>query len=743
MRLKIPRGRTEGGVGGLATLVAAVGLATFAVMVAIAWIVSERGDRAEHEQDVGRLRSMVAEMRASMETDMVANAFRAVTFDKAHANFDAEWVARNIGSRLHSERGHDTTVLLAPDKQLRLVFDHGQPVEASYGLPMLQSVLPQIDAVRAKSGEQSWSLRRPGSMARIGSEEPRKPVVETVWAEVGGRSPALISIAAVMSEDDAAQVPTLLVSMRRLEGNLLAEIGSKLGLADLRVMRVSGNSGDDVVALANPDGTSLGALAWTGSNTSTGAFFRVVPVIMAVLLGAFAAMAALVKMIGGRVARIKAEVEQSRAAVEVDHLTGFPNRRRFVEMVDQAVARLKGDDRDHIGLLHLDLDRFKEINDVIGHAGGDEVLKLVAQRLTSILRPSDAVAHISGDEFLIMLDRRASKTDIESMCEAIVSTLGKPMTVQENELTVGATIGIAIAPVDGNEHGELMRKADIARYRAKAEARGGWRFFVPEMDEVLKMRKMIRAELANAIKRDELQLLYQPQVSSDGKRLVGVEGLIRWKHPTRGMVSPGYFIPVAEETGLISDLGRWVVQRACLDGRRWPGISVAVNASPAQFKQGDFVADVCRIVAETQMDPTRLEIEITEGVLMSNTDMANRILNGLRDAGMRLALDDFGTGYSSLSYLRSFPFGKLKIDRSFFLQVDTDSQAGAVVQAIIAIADALDMKVTAEGIETAGQHRFAQAVGCHSIQGFYFSKPVPAEEIDRWLAEGVPQKLAA
>jgi predicted signal transduction protein with EAL and GGDEF domain len=329
--------------------------------------------------------------------------------------------------------------------------------------------------------------------------------------------------------------------------------------------------------------------------------------------------------------------------------------------------------------------------------------------------------------------------------QRILDSLTEPFEIAGVAVTIGCSIGIAHGPQDGADRGTLMRLADTALYQAKNEGRNRYSFFEPQMNRALQVKRMVEEDLRNAINRDELLLHYQPQVSIDGATIVGVEALVRWPHPVHGMIPPSEFIGIAEERGLIMPLSEWVLRRACEQALKWPGIKLAVNVSPIQFRHKDFVASVIRILDETGFDPGRLELELTEGVVVEDADAAENAMMDLRAHGIGLALDDFGTGYSSLIYLRRFAFDKIKIDRSFLEYMETTGESAILVHSVVHLGRALGLRVCAEGVETTEQHRFLQAVGCHELQGFLFSKGVPPREIDRLLALDQPfeKQLAA
>jgi predicted signal transduction protein with EAL and GGDEF domain len=343
---------------------------------------------------------------------------------------------------------------------------------------------------------------------------------------------------------------------------------------------------------------------------------------------------------------------------------------------------------------------------------------------------------LGGDEFAI-LRRKASSQEIAALCERILETVRPPFDLIGNSAFVGVSIGVAIAPEAGFERVDLMRKADIALYRAKAEGRDCYRLFTPAMDEGVKLRSTIEEDLRTALTTgDELQVHYQPQVAGPGLAIVGLEALVRWQHPRLGLIAPEHFIPVAEETGLICQLGEWMLRQACIASQRWPDLFIAVNLSPVQFRTSGFADRLIAIVRSSNVDPHRIELEVTEGLLLDDSDIVSDALQRLRATGFRIALDDFGTGYSSLSYLRRFQVDKIKIDRSFVQHLGQTVDSTAIISAVLTLGHAMGLTVTAEGVETAAQYDFLEAAGCNTMQGYLFSRPLPEEEVDHLISVG-------
>ena len=432
-------------------------------------------------------------------------------------------------------------------------------------------------------------------------------------------------------------------------------------------------------------------------------------------------------------ARRAAEVSAAEMA-RLDPLTGLPNRLQLRERLDAALARLQRTG-EGCALLLVDLDRFKPVNDTLGHPIGDALLQKVADRLRSTVRATDTVARIGGDEFVILQTAVRDPGDTQGLARRIVDLIGRAYMVEGNLVTIGASVGVALAPADGSEADRLLKNADLALYRSKLDGRGTFRFFEPAMDARMQARRQLELDMRHALARREFQLHYQPQMSLASNRLVGCEALIRWRHPERGTVSPLDFIPLAEEIGLIVPIGEWVIRQACRDAMRWPQpLSVAVNVSPAQFKSDRLVETIVSALSNSGLPAGRLEVEITEGVLLQENDKTLQTLHRLRELGVRVSMDDFGTGYSSLSYLRSFPFDKIKIDRSFVQDMSHKPDGEAIIRAIAGLGKSLGMTTVAEGVETPDQIERIRAEGCTDVQGYLISKPLPADELMTLLA---------
>ncbi|MBR0825464.1 EAL domain-containing protein [Bradyrhizobium manausense] len=436
--------------------------------------------------------------------------------------------------------------------------------------------------------------------------------------------------------------------------------------------------------------------------------------------------------------------EQRHAELQIAHmahhdaLTDLANRTLLGQRLEQAFAA-----GATFAIHHIDLDKFKSVNDTLGHHAGDALLKAVSERLRKLVRPGDTIARMGGDEFIVLQTPIDDRNDASALAERIIRQMNLPFDIDGQQTIAGASIGLAIAPGDGATPEQALRNADLALYQAKSEGRGTYRFFEPAMDEQVQNRRALELDLRKALAAGEFELHYQPLVQTETGEISGVEALIRWRHPQRGLIPPNSFIPLAEEIGLIVPIGEWVIRQACMTASRWPDrLHIAVNISAAQFHHPGLAEVIVGALAASGLDARRLEIEITESVLLHDKNGTLAMLHRLRALGIRIAMDDFGTGYSSLTYLQCFPFDKIKIDRSFIRDIATDASSLNIVRAIAALANGMGMGTTAEGVETREQLDRIAAEGCTEVQGFLFSRPLPAAEIERkFLSTEAPAVL--
>jgi diguanylate cyclase (GGDEF)-like protein len=441
---------------------------------------------------------------------------------------------------------------------------------------------------------------------------------------------------------------------------------------------------------------------------------------------------------GGWVATIEDITQRTRADEKIAHmahydaLTDLPNRMLFRERLEQALKAIRPGER--LAVMYIDIDEFKSVNDALGHPIGDELLKGVADRLRGCLKETDVAARLGGDEFAVIQTAIRSQSETTHLVDCIYAAIRAPFECTGHLITTDASIGIALAPGDGLDLDQLLKNADLALYGAKGDGRRTYRFFEAGMDARAKARRSLEFELRQAINDGSLEAYYQPVVTLDHDKVSCCEALLRWRHPERGMISPAEFIPIAEDTGLINQIGHWVLHTACAEAAGWPDdVRVAVNVSPVQFKSQTLALNVAAALAASGLAASRLELEITEAVLIRDDEVALEVLHQLRALGVRIALDDFGTGYSSLSYLQRFPFDKIKIDRSFVKDITSAVASSSIVEAVVNIAAASHMTTTAEGVETEQQKELLRALGCTEMQGYLFSPAIPAVEIRQLL----------
>ncbi|MET3924312.1 EAL domain-containing protein [Devosia sp. 2618] len=416
-----------------------------------------------------------------------------------------------------------------------------------------------------------------------------------------------------------------------------------------------------------------------------------------------------------------------------DPMTGLLNRTRFTEQLNSCVAKLERYGTP-FSVLYLDLDQFKLVNDSRGHLAGDKLLVQVAKRVQDVVRETDWVARLGGDEFAIIVSTNSNAEAVAQLSLRLIENIGRPYIIDGDQVSIGVSIGIAMAPANGTRPDQILRNADLALYRAKADGRSVYRFFESQMDSEARERRLLEVELRDALSKDELVLYYQPLVSAVDEHTVGFEALIRWNHPMRGLVPPAEFIPVAEQSNLIVDIGDWTIEQACLAAASWPErMTVAVNLSAKHFRRSDIAVVVTKALSISGLAPERLEIEITEGLLLENPDEVVEKLTEIRRLGVTIAMDDFGTGYSSLSYLLKFPFDKIKIDRSFVDASSDDEVARDILKTIASLGKTLKLTITAEGVETREQADFLAGIACHQLQGFYFSRPLNSIDLPHYM----------
>jgi diguanylate cyclase (GGDEF)-like protein len=660
--------------------------------------------------------------------DIAAVATSEAAYRRIRVSFDSDWVQISVGLRLQTFFDHDFVFVTDPSDHLLYASLGRRSVDPNWFNSVQSELQPVLDVLHGGTNPAGGLV-----IDAAGLGNHRAVRLQSFL----GR-PAIVAAVAVADTDEApadvaANAPVVL-SVKLIDDDVLGEIASWLGLSNLHELAERpADPGDYVFDLADQQGRPLARFAWTPKQPGAEILNSVTPFI-SIALGGFVLLAGLVlRHMRKTAATIAAGETRLRHLALHDPLCGLPNRIFFSERLEAMIASMRKG-APPAAIFYIDLDHFKDVNDTLGHPIGDELIRHVTQRLTQALRGDDLVARLGGDEFAVISSAGYDQATLETIGSRIIASLCAPYTISDQTIVIGASIGIAVV----NQHtvavSDVMRHADMALYRAKNEGRNRACIYDTAMDDTILKRKLVETELRATIDKGELKVAYQPIVNNSGETVVGVEALCRWTHPERGEISPSEFIPIAEHSGLIIALGEWMLRQACLDAKAWPHITISVNVSPLQFRRADFVDVVERILAETDFDPTRLELEVTESTLLGNVDTAELAMFRLKALGVRLALDDFGTGYSSLLYLRRFPFDKLKIDRSFVHSIERAADAAAIVHAVVSLGRGLGMKVTAEGVETAEQQLFLRAAGVHMMQGYRFGRPCTAEEINMRLS---------
>jgi diguanylate cyclase (GGDEF)-like protein len=651
------------------------------------------------------------------------------------AEFDPEWLDIEVGVFVTTSYKHDRILILDEDNRPVYGFGGDARLDAATLEHYGQLVLPLVEQIR---GGKNASPR----IADTTLTDETREVSNLTNRTYGRGAAALMSdqgkpvLASIMSITPSMEMalnakrPRLLVSVIDVNGQVLRDIGNSILMPDLSYR----NQGDRRVGnyvLKSDDGRLMGRLGWTPEQPGNAFVRSVLPILLIVLLSVGLIIAMLFARLFTSTRQLAAREVEAQHLANHDALTGLANRRKL-----KAQFALLGSEStpnaQSVSIACIDLDRFKDINDTLGHQAGDALIRAVAARIEDALRPQDILARLGGDELTVLRHYRAAN-DGDGLAAAIGACFARPFAVLGHEIETHASIGVANGAI-GSNFDDLMRQADIALYEAKAQGRARAVRFVAPMAEKLQRRRSIETDLRRAITDRELTLHYQPIVEAASGAMTSVEALMRWTSPTHGVVTPDVFIGIAEESGMMAELGRFVIEQAIEDSQKWPQLSTAINISPAQLRSVRIVQDLIAATTRFGVSPQRITLEITETVLMSNDDRTLKVLNQLKAEGFGLALDDFGTGYSSLSYLRDFPFDKLKIDRSFVKGLSVDDRALAIVKGVVNFGRILGREIVAEGIETEQEMQAMQQAGCTHLQGFLFSRALPADHIEALAA---------
>jgi diguanylate cyclase (GGDEF)-like protein len=635
----------------------------------------------------------------------------------------AEWIDSNLGRWMHTYFGHDAAYILNGNNEATFAFADGKIAEPS-----------AFQAVKAKVAPLALKLRdllRNPNPDGYGDRVLSPGASEIIT--LGGR-PAIVSVKPIVSDTgNITQTPDetfLHVAVRYLDESFIAELQRDYLFTGLRYATSEQlQAGEHSYALKSSLGQTIGYFIWKPYRPGSTVMYQIAPTLIGIALLMSGIMAVLLAGLRLRSLKLRASEDRLNFLALHDSLTGLANRAHFVERLDRDLANVRN---ACVAVLYLDLDRFKQVNDTLGHPVGDELIRELTERLKSVVHDTNAIARIGGDEFTVIVPNFRSMFEIETLCERIITAVRSPFNIDGNHIFIGVSIGVATAPHDGIERAELVRKADIALYHAKSAGRGRYAIFGKEMDVMLQERRTLERELREALRSDsQLQLHYQPLYSARERKIIGVEALLRWHHPERGMIAPDVFIPIAEEAGLIEALGERVLRQACTESKSWPIDSVAVNVSAVELRNPAYAMKVAKLLLSLDMEPKRLELEVTETAFVDTAGHCEHNIRALRALGIKIALDDFGTGFSSLGRLQQLEVDRIKIDRSFIQGFGQSANDEDIVKAIVDLAHAKGLRTTAEGVETVAQSDYLSVIGCDDLQGFLLSRPIPVKDLER------------
>jgi len=714
------------------SLVIPIGAIVAVAIVCVVVAVLTSAHRAD-EVSLGREQQLLQEAINGKGFHLLRELEAAVATSRATTvirdQYDADWVDRRIGRWLQAFRNYDVVAIVDANDQVKYALFRDPARKTASWQAELAPVIGLLRGRYVSPPDRTMAIVAPRQLSNSGrSAGLIQPFL--------GR-PAIVNAVAVGSDEQLTSGnigAPVAITVKFIDRAMLQEIGRRLQLPDLReITNLNPTDDENTTELADGAGNVIGRFGWKPERPGREIVSSVAPFV-AVALAAFAALLALIIVYMRRTAAaIRAGETRLRHLAMHDPVCNLPNRIFFGERLETVINEVhKGG--PSAAVFYIDLDHFKDVNDTLGHPIGDALILNVTQRLSRIMRGDDLVARLGGDEFAIITTCESDSYSLQAIAGRIIAAVCAPYSINGHNIIIGASIGIAVIDRRTRDSADILRYADMALYRAKNEGRNRACIYDAAMDADLSNRKLLEGDLLYAIQNGGLQASYQPIVNSSGDKLVGVEALARWTHPSIGEIPPSQFIPIAEHSGLIVELGECMLRKACTDGKAWPGITISVNVSPLQFRRSDFVEVVERILTETDFDASRLELELTESTLLGNLEIAELSMLRLKAIGVRFALDDFGTGYSSLLYLRRFPFDKLKIDSSFVRSIEKAPDAAAIVHAVVSLGRGLGMKVTAEGVETAEQHLFLRAAGIHSMQGYRFGRPGPADAITKRLA---------
>ncbi len=738
----------------LATFLGVIALSVALVMalqhaISVADDLSREDERQLVERFLGR--TMEADVSAQLG---IINWDEAISHvdGAAGANPDMAWVDREFGTYAYATYNTDQAFMVRADGTLLRAWHNGRPVGAAAIAALRQPAAALIAASRApdktlgSAAGQIWLAD--GSHWPVDAGGMPLPRWAGGLVRVGGRV-EIMTVGSVVPDKVAglfSHSPAYFVTLRPLDLAATSPMRRDLLLPDLSLtVQPDASSRDNLIALDSVDGHRLGWLRWTAKSPGPTILHRAAPMLwtwILLFLGVLIGGSVVLRRSWRITRELLASEAQARHNALHDAMSGLPNRVHYMQRLRQDLAAcIAGDLRGDVFVGYIDLDGFKVVNDTLGHHIGDELVRQVALRLRRVLPSGDFIARFGGDEFVVLRRAEGGRAMADQLGRQIMALLHEPFVISGNTIDVTCSCGISWGPTQSEDPGELLRRADIALYRAKQRGRSRYRCFTQDMDASVKLRLELEMELRRAITREELSMAYQPIVATTTGEIGGVEALLRWEHPERGTIRPDLFVPIAEQGGLMIPLGNWMLRSVFRECRDWPACDISVNLSPIQIMASDCVATMASIVGETGIDPARVVLEITEGVMLDRSDQVLMTLRELGRMGFRIALDDFGTGFSSLSYLRVFQFERIKIDRSFVSNIETDRDANAILSTIAMLGHSLRMKVVAEGVETETQRRLVQAAGCEMVQGHLFWKAMSAQSARALLAQPTGMRM--
>jgi len=694
------------------------------IYVVIHWS-AEQSDAVATARQQQLVELVISKMQGSIAHDQESATVWDDAVRMVSQRWDREWVDSNLGSWMHSYFGHDGAFVIGPDRQPLYAFLVGEPNESNAFNEVVPAALPLMNTLQKRLSAQD----------ETGTSDQILSIGESDLVRIDDR-PAIVSVKPIVSDTGKIEQQPgrefLHVAVRFLDGDFLTRTGEEYLFDDLRFSAAANLGGVRSYApIVSRSGETIGYFSWLPFRPGADVLKAIRPILVVSALCLLALTSVLTLVVRKRSMRLKESQAQLKHMALHDPLTGLANRVSF----NQLLARIVRTSAKHQtnALLYLDLDRFKQVNDTLGHPIGDRLLVDVARRLMETAAAADIIARLGGDEFTIAL-KHTQQEEVEKLCDSLIAAIRKPFEIDGQIVLIGLSIGVAVASGNDADPVDIARKADIALYHAKSAGRNRYAIFGPHMDELIRTRRDLEHDLRAALDADhQLEVFYQPVYAATSHEISSLEALIRWRHPSKGTIAPDVFVPLAEASGLVDRLGALVLKDACATAREFPHIGIAVNVSAVELGQHHYAAQVLSLLGQFGIEPSRLELEITETALLDEAGVCEKNIAALREFGVRFALDDFGTGFSSLGRLQRLEVDRIKIDRSFVGACDEPGGGVAIVQSIIGVAQAKGLRTTAEGVETQQQSEILRDLGCDELQGFLLSKPMSKASLRQLL----------